>query len=507
MLDTAHYYTMQKRELCTVCPLSSERGTVCTNHSRHLDPHLPVVCACSARRSAQVVLARSSSPLDEPFVAEAVFSPVFSHEADALRGPQGEIVVMLTHATALPGGHGPGGPACTSCVDGSTSSRCTLRPPYGQPPKSGRAFPTMMMYADGKGFSNVSAFSAPVTLFNGTAGTARDGTYGDTNLAGVILANGTFVGIWRECTRPPWGSTVHSVRAESWADPGTYVWSVDPLFVNAAAVHEQGSSPEDPFVWGPDEAGAFHAIFHDRSCSGCGGHAYSTDGARWFYTGLAYGPAVEFTDGTNYTFARRERPHLVFDSDGQPIALTTGVQYGQRDSAYTLLQPLRRDRRPPRTGLIDATTADVGSKGHPPHPGQVEAPVTTTHAVVVVRSFSELDGKPYNVAYTERSLTVGGKPVLLLSGSVHYPRSTPAMWPQIFADMRAAGLNAVDSYVFWNFHVATKLSAPDYSGRGNVTLFLELAAAADLFVIWRIGPYINAEWLNGGFPDWVMVCI
>jgi len=36
-------------------------------------------------------------------------------------------------------------------------------------------------------------------------------------------------------------------------------------------------------------------------------------------------------------------------------------------------------------------------------------------------------------------------------------------------------------------------------------LFLQLAAEADLFVIWRLGPYINAEWLDGGYPAWVKV--
>ena len=79
------------------------------------------------------------------------------------------------------------------------------------------------------------------------------------------------------------------------------------------------------------------------------------------------------------------------------------------------------------------------------------------------------------------------------------------MWPSIFAKMKAAGLNAVESYVFWNYHVPTldARDSPDYSGRGNVTLFLELAARADLFVIWRVGPYICAEWPGGGMPGWL----
>ena len=125
----------------------------------------------------------------------------------------------------------------------------------------------------------------------------------------------------------------------------------------------------------------------------------------------------------------------------------------------------------------------------------------------VVRAYSELGGKPYTVSYDARSLLVGGSRLLSLSGSFHYVRSTPRMWPSIFASMKASGLNTVDSYVFWNYHVRTNSSAdrthPDYSGRGNVTQFLQLAAEADMFVIWRIGPYINAEWLDGGYPAWV----
>ena len=67
----------------------------------------------------------------------------------------------------------------------------------------------------------------------------------------------------------------------------------------------------------------------------------------------------------------------------------------------------------------------------------------------IVRSYADMGGMPYNVSYNSRSILVGGKPVLLLSGSVHYTRSTPEMWPIIFAKMKAAGLNAVESYVFW----------------------------------------------------------
>ena len=113
---------------------------------------------------------------------------------------------MLTHSTSLPT-PGPGGPICTTCVNGATAKSCGKDGSYGPPAKAGRAFPTLMTCAA----SGSAPFSTPVTLFNGTAGEARHGTYGDTNLAGVILPNGPFVGVWRECTRDP-VSTSSSLR-------------------------------------------------------------------------------------------------------------------------------------------------------------------------------------------------------------------------------------------------------------------------------------------------------
>ena len=121
-------------------------------------------------------------------------------------------------------------------------------------------------------------------------------------------------------------------------------------------------------------------------------------------------------------------------------------------------------------------------------------------AAGVVRRYSELEGRPYSIARDGRSLLVNGSRVLLLSGSIHYPRSTPAMWPKLFAEARANGLNAIESYAFWNKHSATRDGAYDYGFNGDVSLFLSLAAEHDLFVLWRFGPYVCAEWPAGGIP-------
>ena len=111
---------------------------------------------------------------------------------------------------------------------------------------------------------------------------------------------------------------------------------------------------QDPFVY-TDREGVFHAVFHNQLLGDnervCGGHAFSLNGIDWTYTGTAWGSTVEFEDGTNYTYSRRERPHLIFDDALDPhviTGLTTGVMYGPaaptflpgQDACYTLYQPV-----------------------------------------------------------------------------------------------------------------------------------------------------------------------
>jgi len=107
-----------------------------------------------------------------------------------------------------------------------------------------------------------------------------------------------------------------------------------------------------------------------------------------------------------------------------------------------------------------------------------------------------------HVSYDRRAVTIDGKRTLLLSGAIHYPRSTPAMWPELFRRSREAGLNAVETYVFWNLHERRR-GVLDFSSRLDLPRFCRLAQEQGLFVILRIGPYICAETNYGGFPAWL----
>ena len=117
--------------------------------------------------------------------------------------------------------------------------------------------------------------------------------------------------------------------------------------------------------------------------------------------------------------------------------------------------------------------------------------------------YDNVRGRPYTVSYDSRAVLVNGDRVLLLSGSVHYPRASPSMWPQLMQTARAGGLNTIETYVFWNYHESERGQFDWTSESRNLGAFLQAAQDEGLFVILRIGPYICAEWFNAGLPLWL----
>ncbi|PWI19017.1 glycosyl hydrolase [Streptomyces sp. Act143] len=93
-----------------------------------------------------------------------------------------------------------------------------------------------------------------------------------------------------------------------------------------------------------------------------------------------------------------------------------------------------------------------------------------------------------------------GRPVRLLSGALHYFRVHEAQWGHRLAMLRAMGLNCVETYVPWNLHEPRPGVYADAEALGR---FLDAARAAGLWAIVRPGPYICAEWENGGLPHWL----
>ncbi|XP_074276233.1 beta-galactosidase 9 isoform X2 [Silene latifolia] len=110
--------------------------------------------------------------------------------------------------------------------------------------------------------------------------------------------------------------------------------------------------------------------------------------------------------------------------------------------------------------------------------------------------------EPFNVTYDHRSLLIAGHRRILISAGIHYPRSTPEMWPHVIAKAKEGGAQVIETYTFWNAHEPLK-GQYNFQGRYDLVKFVKLVGSSGLFLFLRIGPYVCAEWNFGGFPVWL----
>lgn len=90
----------------------------------------------------------------------------------------------------------------------------------------------------------------------------------------------------------------------------------------------------------------------------------------------------------------------------------------------------------------------------------------------------------------------------VLAGTIHYFRVRPDQWADRIHKARLMGLNTVETYVAWNAHEPVR-GTWDATGGNDLGRFLDLVAAEGMHAIVRPGPYICAEWHNGGLPMWL----
>ncbi len=110
---------------------------------------------------------------------------------------------------------------------------------------------------------------------------------------------------------------------------------------------------------------------------------------------------------------------------------------------------------------------------------------------------------PHSFVAGHGKFLLDGKPFQVISGEMHYARIPRAYWRDRLRMAKAMGLNAVTTYVFWNWH-EPEPGVYDFSGNRDVAEFVREAQQEGLYVILRPGPYSCAEWDFGGFPAWLL---
>ncbi len=102
----------------------------------------------------------------------------------------------------------------------------------------------------------------------------------------------------------------------------------------------------------------------------------------------------------------------------------------------------------------------------------------------------------------ESDFLLDGEPFRILSGALHYFRVHPESWADRIEKARLMGLNTIDTYVPWNAH-SPRPGVFETEGILDLERFLRQVADAGMYAIVRPGPFICAEWDNGGLPAWL----
>ena len=114
-----------------------------------------------------------------------------------------------------------------------------------------------------------------------------------------------------------------------------------------------------------------------------------------------------------------------------------------------------------------------------------------------------MPNKKHTFSVEGRDFKIDGKPMLIISGEMHYPRTPRAYWRDRLKKARAMGINTICTYVFWNRHEPSP-GKWDFEGDNDLVAFVKMCQEEGMFVIVRPGPYVCTEWDCGGLPGWLL---
>jgi beta-galactosidase len=104
----------------------------------------------------------------------------------------------------------------------------------------------------------------------------------------------------------------------------------------------------------------------------------------------------------------------------------------------------------------------------------------------------------------QKDFLLDGKPFQMISGEIHPARIPVEYWRHRIQMTKAMGCNTIACYIFWNYHEPTEGVFDFKTGNHDIAHFLEICQEEGMWVLFRPGPYVCAEWEFGGIPPYLL---
>ncbi len=117
--------------------------------------------------------------------------------------------------------------------------------------------------------------------------------------------------------------------------------------------------------------------------------------------------------------------------------------------------------------------------------------------------FPAQQGAAKSIGWQGNYFVVKGSPTILWSGSIHYARIPRELWRERLVEAKRAGLNTIQTYVFWNAQ-EPQSGVFDFSDNLDLDAWLTTVQEVGLYSVVRMGPYDGGDWVHGGTPQWIV---
>ncbi len=112
--------------------------------------------------------------------------------------------------------------------------------------------------------------------------------------------------------------------------------------------------------------------------------------------------------------------------------------------------------------------------------------------------------KRHTFTLGEKDFLLDGRPFQMISGEMHPARIPREYWQHRIQMAKAMGCNTVAAYIFWNYHESEPGRFDFKTENRDIAEFARIAQQEGMWVLWRPGPYVCAEWELGGLPPYLL---